>query len=139
MRKGGHDQVPSEGPWACAAVMAEPARNTMNKFREILGSNMNVTELLVTGFDGDKVIFAASLAPNVAASIVSTTDRDEESSRRDMCRASGPGVLFNSRTDRRSRAPHLRASPRRFLRLAELGIRLCHMASFTLEVDAYPT
>ncbi len=39
---------------------------------------MNVTELLVTGFDGDKAIFAASLTPNMAAHIVASSDRDED-------------------------------------------------------------
>ena len=39
---------------------------------------MNVTELLITGFDGDKAIFAASLAPNVAANIIASGDGDRE-------------------------------------------------------------
>jgi hypothetical protein len=35
---------------------------------------MNVTELLVTGFDGDKAIFAASLTPGNAVTIMTSTD-----------------------------------------------------------------
>jgi hypothetical protein len=35
---------------------------------------MNVTELLVTGFDGEKAVFAASLTPDRVATIVTSTD-----------------------------------------------------------------
>ncbi|GIH10692.1 hypothetical protein Rhe02_87590 [Rhizocola hellebori] len=40
---------------------------------------MNVAELLITGFDGDKAIFAASLAPNMAATVVACVEGGRES------------------------------------------------------------
>lgn len=39
---------------------------------------MNVTELLVTGYDGNEPVFVVNLAPNVATTVLtSTTDNGE--------------------------------------------------------------
>ena len=35
---------------------------------------MNVTELLVTGFDGDKPVFAVTLAPDGATAVLTAAD-----------------------------------------------------------------
>ena len=37
---------------------------------------MNITELLVTGYDGDKAVFAATLRHNEAKVVLTTTNDD---------------------------------------------------------------
>lgn len=38
--------------------------------------NMNVTELLITGYDGSKPIFAVNLAPGSATVVLTSTDQN---------------------------------------------------------------
>lgn len=43
-----------------------------------LAEGMRITELLVTGYDGDKVVFTTDLTPVSAATILTGTDDDGE-------------------------------------------------------------
>ena len=71
---------------------------------------MNVTELLITGFDGDKAIFAASLAPNMTATIIASGEGDRETAVEICAERATPAFTSISRLVEDLAGPHVQAT-----------------------------
>jgi hypothetical protein len=51
-----------------------PAGRLKNSSKQIAEVSMNVTEVLICGYNGEKPVFAANLTPGIVTAIVTDTD-----------------------------------------------------------------